>query len=389
LIAVKVNTSTQIFSITLDPVAETYTVTIIGTLDGAAGTEIGLNTGGTDPGNDSEIYFYGENIQVRVTGYDENGAIGEVNSSKPGMGVNNNWINNPVDADSQQLFMVFSNTTPTDPYGMTAAAITANSLDIGEEAVWKVYNTNGYSSDEFKADPSLWYLVNEGSSEGSTSADTTFFVEGGLNPSSGEPYSFDAIVLEASDGGEYRILDATTYTSDSGSNIKITYNSIGVQVFDADNDPNEGHVSFEVTFDADGNIIGTQTNEVIDGNSLSNMISGGSGDDVLSGNVGDDILDGGAGNDTLTGGDGNDTFKVGDGNDTIIDYGSGDNIDASGVVGADDYSITDADPSDGKVELNILDASDVTIETVDIDNMDTVTLDSLLGYDPGDDDPLS
>jgi len=383
LIAVKVNTSSQIFSVALDSVAETYTVTIIGTLDGAAGTNINLNTGGTDPGNDSEIYFYGEDIQVRVTGYDENGNIGEVNSSTPGMGVNNNWINNLVDADSEQLFMVFSNTTTTDPYALTAAAITANSLDIGEEAVWKVYNTiNGDPSD-----PSSWELVNEGTSPGSANANTTFIVEGGINPSTGEPYTFDAIVLEASDGGEYRVLNAMAYTTDSGSSIKITYNSLGVQVFDADNDTNDVHASFDVTFDPDGNINGTDANEAIDGNSLSNMISGGLGDDIISGGLGDDIISGNAGDDIMTGNAGADTFKAGVDHDTITDSSAtdGDTIDIKDALGVGDtYAVVE--DADGHAVLEIYDGGDtnfvqgsITFSDVNFEDLDTGNeLDSLI-----------
>jgi hypothetical protein len=392
LIAVKDGTSTQIFSITVDPVAETYTVTIHGPLDGAAGTDIDLTTGGSDPGNNAEVYFYGGedtdndglgDIQIRITGYDENGNPGEVNSSKPGMGVNNNWLNNLVDENPEQLFMVFSDTSSTnDPYAMTAAEITVNSMDSGEEAVWKVYNTNGHTSDEFKADPTLWELVNEGSAPGSASANTTFIVEGGVNPDTGLPDTFDAIILEASDGSEYRVLNATTFTSDSGSNTIITYDSPSLQVFDADGDHNDANTTFDVTFDADGNITGTNANEVIAGSSHSNLIFGGDGADVISGGSGDDTLDGGTGDDTLTGGDGADTFKVAEGDDTITDYNQaeGDIVDISDMFESVDTLAVSENP-DGSVKLSILDGSPDEKGSVSFENIEFVNLDSDPGVD--------
>ncbi|MGO2011890.1 calcium-binding protein [Pseudoalteromonas sp.] len=54
--------------------------------------------------------------------------------------------------------------------------------------------------------------------------------------------------------------------------------------------------------------IGTQYNDVLQGNSGDNLLEGAQGDDYLSGGKGDDILIGGSGMDLLVGGEGNDTF---------------------------------------------------------------------------------
>ena len=324
LIAVKNGTSTQIFSVAVDSVAETYTVTILGPLDGAAGVVFDLNTGGIDPGIGDEVLFYGGedgNLQIRITGYDNNGDPADVNSSTPGMGVDNNWLDHKAGENSEQLFMVFSDTSSSDPHAMTAAEITANSMGVGEEAVWKVYDTNGYTAEEFKLDPSLWNLVNEGTAPGSASSHSTFIIEGGLDPVTNQPYTFDAIVLEAGDGDSFRVFDVTSFTSDSGANTTISYyNGAGVMVFDADGDNNHTIPTFDVTFDADGNITGTSSHEIISGSSSSDLLFGGNGDDFISGGAGNDMLDGGAGNDHLTGGAGADTFKAGEGDDHITDY---------------------------------------------------------------------
>jgi Ca2+-binding RTX toxin-like protein len=401
LVAVKEGTSTQIFSITVDPVAESYTVMITGPLDGAAGALIDLSSGGSDPGNDDEVYFYGGadtdgdglgDIEIRITGIDENGAAATVNSSNPGMGVNNNWLDNLSGEDPEQLLMVFNDTATTDSYAMTAAEITANSLAIGELAVWRAYNTNGNDSD-----PSSWTLVKEGTAEGSGNAETTFIVEGDLDPATGTPDTFNAIILEASDGNEYRVFNITTFSSDSGANTTITYyNGSGVHVLDADGD---GNSTFDVTFEADGNIVGSSENEVIAGSSQNNLIHGSSGDDVISGgsgndmlygDIGDDILDGGAGNDYLTGGTGADTFKAGQGDDRIADYSQteGDVVDISHVIdtGAGDYLEVNKNLDDGTAKLSILDSSAVEKGSITFDNIDYDTdltngdeLDSLLG----------
>jgi T1SS-143 domain-containing protein len=398
LVAVKEGTSTQIFSITVDPVAESYTVMITGPLDGAAGALIDLSSGGSDPGNDDEVYFYGGadtdgdgfgDIQIRITGIDENGAAATVNASNPGMGVNNNWLDNLTGEDPEQLLMVFNDTGTTDSYEMTAAEITANSLAVGELAVWRAYNTNGNDWDPLLSDPLLsgWTLVKEGTAEGSGSAETTFIVEGDLDPATGEPDTFNAIILEASDGNEYRVFNITTFSNDSGANMTINYyNGSGVHVLDADGDGNSTLPIFDVTFEADGNIVGTVENEVIAGSSQNNLIhgsggddviSGGSGNDMLYGEIGDDILDGGTGADYLTGGTGADTFKVGQGDDRISDYSQadGDVVDISHVITDAGDHLAVSENTDGTAKLSVLDTGDVEKGSVTFDNIDYADLD--------------
>ncbi len=392
LLAVTEDNATPIFSVAVDPVAENFSVTILGHLDGAAGAVIDLNTGGTDPGIGNEVYFYGgpdsdndglPDIQIRITGYDENGAPADVNSSTPGMGVDNNWLDHNPGDNSEQLFMVFSDTATSATYAMTATEITANSLGVGEEAVWQLYNTNGHTSDEFRADPSLWDLVNEGTTPGSASSQSTFVVDGGADPVTGNPITFDAIVLEAGDGDAYRVFDITTFTTDSGANSTISYyNDAGVKVFDADGDYNHTIPVFDVTFDADGNISGTPANEIIAGSSGNDLISGGDGNDAIAGGDGSDMLDGGAGDDHLTGGAGADTFKAAQGNDTITDYShtDGDIVDISHVFESGDHLEVGANP-DGTANLSIVDSGNDLQGSVSFDNINFADLDPTPGVD--------
>jgi len=57
------------------------------------------------------------------------------------------------------------------------------------------------------------------------------------------------------------------------------------------------------------NLLGSNFNDVLTGNTLANTLSGGAGTDTLNGGGGNDILIGGAGKDTMIGGAGIDTFK--------------------------------------------------------------------------------
>ncbi|GLK90569.1 hypothetical protein GCM10017655_36330 [Pseudomonas turukhanskensis] len=78
------------------------------------------------------------------------------------------------------------------------------------------------------------------------------------------------------------------------------------------------------TFSSIENLIGSDYNDTLTGNSSSNYLYGGKGADSLSGGSGADFLVGGVGNDALNGGNGHDTFiweKGGlGGTDTISDF---------------------------------------------------------------------
>ena len=68
-----------------------------------------------------------------------------------------------------------------------------------------------------------------------------------------------------------------------------------------------------------GNVIeGLAGNDIIDGGNGNDTLQGGEGNDIIDGGNGIDTLSGGEGNDTLNGGNGRDTLEGGDGNDTLI-----------------------------------------------------------------------
>ncbi|MCK5813239.1 MAG: hypothetical protein KAH03_03230 [Cocleimonas sp.] len=94
----------------------------------------------------------------------------------------------------------------------------------------------------------------------------------------------------------------------------------------------------------DDRLLGRQGNDVMLGGSGDDQLYGGSGDDNLIGGSGDDYLAGGRGNNQLSGGNGNDILNSRLGND-FLDGGSG-NDTARVRANIDDYSIevTDQDP---------------------------------------------
>jgi serralysin len=75
------------------------------------------------------------------------------------------------------------------------------------------------------------------------------------------------------------------------------------------------------------NLIGSEYEDLIAGDSVSNDIRGKGGDDLLSGLAGNDTIFGNYGNDTSYGGDGNDTINGGWGDDTVYGEAGNDTLD--------------------------------------------------------------
>ncbi|MFK7959456.1 MAG: LamG-like jellyroll fold domain-containing protein [Phycisphaerales bacterium] len=93
------------------------------------------------------------------------------------------------------------------------------------------------------------------------------------------------------------------------------------------------------------NVIGTDNDDTISGDSAENELIGGAGNDVLDGAAGDDVVDGGSGNDTLTGGAGDDVLTGGSGVDDL-DGGAGDDrfVQPAPSGGGIETSIADNEP---------------------------------------------
>ena len=92
------------------------------------------------------------------------------------------------------------------------------------------------------------------------------------------------------------------------------------------------------------NIIGSEGNDALYGDSGANRLEGGGGNDYLVGGAGDDIIEGGADDDTLIGGAGDDTLRGGAGDDTIVFSASFDTTPA----GLDD-DVADGEDGEGDI----------------------------------------
>ncbi|RQO54416.1 hypothetical protein DBR47_22460 [Paucibacter sp. KBW04] len=141
------------------------------------------------------------------------------------------------------------------------------------------------------------------------------------------------------DDGTIDVVDPTT-----GSSVTL-YKLVGTNT----NDRINGHGGNDSLFGIDGNdsldggsgndwlqggngndtLVGSDGNDTLLGEANDDLLTGGVGDDNLSGGHGDDTLDGGAGFDVLDGGAGSDVYRFGrgSGRDTIVGDG---NIDPDG-----------------------------------------------------------
>ncbi|MFM1908937.1 MAG: hypothetical protein RLZZ591_2614, partial [Pseudomonadota bacterium] len=84
------------------------------------------------------------------------------------------------------------------------------------------------------------------------------------------------------------------------------------------------------------NVVGSDHNDTLTGDSGANLLSGGAGIDSISGGAGDDILQGGEGGDVLDGGDGSDTASYADATSGVTVDLLGNNF--AGAAAGDSYS---------------------------------------------------
>ncbi len=115
---------------------------------------------------------------------------------------------------------------------------------------------------------------------------------------------------------------------------------------DADSDFNESIVNVE-------NLTGSNSSDILRGDSGDNRLVGMKGDDMLRGNGGNDTIQGGDGNDLITGGAGSDRLSGGNGNDTYIYTSTSD----SGLTAADRDVILDFLQGSDKISLTQIDAN--------------------------------
>lgn len=368
----------------------TYTVHLVGLLDGAPGTfQIDLSSGvkggntydlalfdvkadnhGPDD-NDADNDGVADNAShmIFVRGLDSAGALDTVNSSVQGMGVGQgNTIDNPEGAGptSEVLSMWFA--TPQSPAAIAdpqtelslttvgRAEITLDQLSEGETAYWSAYHVDESGNETLVGSGSV-----AGTGSGSSDAsDESLLIEG--------IGGFNKLVFTASDDADYRIASITSYSEQEGYDSAV---NLPVLATDADGDTVS--TSFDVWFSGSGSLYGSDAN------------------DVLAGSSEGESLYGGAGNDTLTGGAGSDTFAWMSGDegteaepavDVITDWGNGtDVLDLSDLLQAESSSASVLDGhlsfslnGDGHTEIAVSSAyGGPVVQTIVLEGVDLVT----------------
>jgi len=137
--------------------------------------------------------------------------------------------------------------------------------------------------------------------------------------------------------------------------------------------------------DADGDAISadfhfvTQVGQTLTGTADDDYLNGTDGNDILIGGAGNDILNGGAGNDSMTGGDGADSFvwnkadlgtAITPAADTVLDFteADSDSLNLADLLSDGSHSITGVE-SGGHLQIQVMDASNDIVQTIDLDNV--------------------
>jgi len=137
--------------------------------------------------------------------------------------------------------------------------------------------------------------------------------------------------------------------------------------------------------DADGDTISadfhfvTNVGQTLTGTADDDYLNGTDGNDILIGGAGNDILSGGAGNDSMTGGDGADSFvwnkadlgtDISPAADTVLDFteADGDSLNLADLLSDSSHTITGVE-SGGHLQIQVKDASNDIVQTIDLDNV--------------------
>jgi len=314
----------EIFKVTLEEDSSgvytgNYTVELLKELDGNFVTEeFSLSPPYGPP--TTELVFTEGDLTMTFTGVNPNpdGGWGDtVNWNAQGIGVGNTFVNEDVDGD-EILTATFTNSIGEAMLVRSATfGIDHNdeyqqgSGTLPEVVHWIAYDDDGN-------------IVGEGSLEGEMQGSTWQWDQEITIDSSNttDEFSSVAFTAETTNPEGIRVVPMeVTYEEDADHQLTFV-----VDGEDSDGDAID-QVEFDVTFDGEGDIVGTEADEVIVGSSGDDVIYGGEGDDVIFGGEGDDVIYGGEGDDILLGGaeevppatdeEGNDIIYGDDGADTF------------------------------------------------------------------------
>ena len=300
----------KVFTLTVDPTNDQYTLETFAKLDGQRDFLFDL-TKTTPPGGTEDYYIITDAnnaysslsdvppTETVILSLSSSNPNEEVQGSTQGIGIDDQWVEPPGPNGDGALVIDFGVPDYDDP-----SVTEKDSLAIGGEVnltvdiksndevtvVYSVYDRNG----------SLAGTGNQTLSGKSGTVSITGFNQ------------ISAIELAASDGA-FRLTGADFSSTSVEYDV---FEQFTVVVTDADGDTTATE-TIAIEFDNDNVMTGTNEAEVFVGGPEAEVISGGGGDDVIFGGAGDDTITGGDGDDTISGGGGADWLDGGAGSDTL------------------------------------------------------------------------
>ena len=185
-----------------------------------------------------------------------------------------------------------------------SAALKAMTINLGAtdgEAV--VNGANGYAKSQDQGLDSLFGIENViGSTEDDTITGSS--VSNIINSLQGDDTIISSAGNDTVNGGLGS--DTINYSSILNTNNDLNTGGFNLSLKDSKTSPiSSDFASVLIGTKTDKiinieNVIGTQNNDIINGNSSTNILNGQAGNDTLSGGLGNDTLNGGAGNDTVS-----------------------------------------------------------------------------------------
>jgi VCBS repeat-containing protein len=294
----------------------TYAFTILDPIDPTI-VPVPLNSDTIKPGGPTDVPFTIDfaqtEIDIQFSAPDGSGGFAEVNISKPGIGIENNNMN-----DGETLRMDFLSEGSAVAVG--TAGVTVDKFGQGDAFTFTTFDADGN-------------VVDTGTIVGSGGPQTefTFFVnDSTVSDGSADPFSSLQITAQGS-ASDFVVTTLQIQQSVVPDDATFTFNVEGTDAdgdstssliaVTVDGDPSAGATSGADTLNGTtGNdiLVGGGGNDVISGSDGADQLFGGDGNDNITGGIGNDYLLGDAGNDTLTGGLGNDSLAGGAGSDTFV-----------------------------------------------------------------------
>jgi T1SS-143 domain-containing protein len=371
--AIPANLDEQVFTLALNTATGEYELTMIGTLD--ATTQFDFPTfkggaGGSGPGgfiylNDQgEIFDNLADAQASgtvVATFKATDPVFEVQSSNAQgslhIGVDNQWVGNDVDED---IILDFG-----EPDGTEAAMLGKDGvgpdaeIEVGmlvqtPDPIWLNYTVVGtYDGNAFETTVTGEEVENTGHEvsliitvddllddnaetpgdvlDGYTNGEAIYVTSVTMENTDETDFGDPANVPDDYDYNVFRIGSLGFTSTSTTADVKETFE---VDIVDTDGDTDS--TTFDVEFDGDNTMVGTDSADVFVGGADAEEISGGGGDDIIHAGDGDDVIDSGEGADEIYGEGGDDTIYAGDDDDVDrVDGGSENTADPGDTAHVD------------------------------------------------------